>query len=760
MTFYAHSNRPDDPSDWEPLADHLDAVANRAEQFGKDLQIGAAARLAGALHDLGKYAPAFQARLAGAKTPVDHSTAGAKSVLALPGTAEDRLVAALIAHAIAGHHAGLPDSRSADDASLEARIKGFDEAALDDTFRAHVPETAAGLFPGFDWDQTSSAALACQFAMLGRMIFSCLVDADFNATERFYESIGERAKDREWPTLAACLPSFLAGFEAKIAAFGTPKSDLATNRAEILSTVRERAAMTPGLFTLNVPTGGGKTLASLGLALDHAKRYGHRRIIYSIPFTSIIDQTAAIFRGVLGAANVLEHHSAIEDETPRRENAKGADSTRSAKDKMRLAMEDWAAPVVVTTHVQLFESLFASRTSRARKLHNIAGSVIVLDEAQVLPRPLLAPTVRAIDELARNYGCTIVLCTATQPAFDGRKLEIGHPLALELAGRELAPDPVRMHAAFRRNRLVHAGEMDDDALVAALADHPQALVIVNSRAHALDLFRAAEAAELEGLVHLTTRQYAAHRRKILKDIRERLDVGAPCRLIATSLIEAGVDVDFPVAWRAEAGLDQIAQAAGRVNREMTRPADASTVTVFKAPGRKPPAEIAGLVGDMQRMMGKHQDLFSPDAMDEYFCETYWRLDLKGLDREGILGLMSLSRGHGLDIAYRTIAERYRMVETGMVPVVIPRDDVARTAVDNLGIADIPSGKLARELQLYVVQVPPKARALLCANQHVAFGAPRIRGDQFAILQTLSLYDEAVGLVWENADYLAMESFVA
>lgn len=522
--------------------------------------------------------------------------------------------------------------------------------------------------------------------------------------------------------------------------------------------------MAPGLFTLNVPTGGGKTLASLGFALDHAGQHGHRRIIYSIPFTSIIDQTAAIFRGVLGAESVLEHHSAIEDEAPRREGFAAADSERSSRDKMRLAMEDWAAPVVVTTHVQLFESLFAARTSRARKLHNIAGSVIVLDEAQVLPRHLLAPTVRAIDELARNYGCSLVLCTATQPAFDARKLEKGHALALALEGRELAPDPPRMHAAFRRNTLIHAGEMDDEALVQALAETSQALVIVNSRAHALELFRAAQAAGLDGLVHMTTRQCVAHRREILADVRARLKPeheggGQPSRLIATSLIEAGVDVDFPVAWRAEAGLDQIAQAAGRVNREMTRRAEDSTVTVFRAAGRQPPAEIAGLVGDMQRMMDRHTDLFSPEAMDEYFRETYWRLDLKGLDREGILGLMNHSHGQGLDVAYRTIAERYRMVETGMVPVIVARDDVARGAVDKLGVADIPSGALARILQPYIVQVPPKARALLIANQHVAFAAPKIRGDQFAVLKTPSLYDAAVGLVWEDAEYAAIEGLV-
>lgn len=494
---------------------------------------------------------------------MDHSTAGAKAVLDLPGSLNDRLMACLIAQAIAGHHAGLPDRRSSDDACLDARVTAFELDRLDPAWRSAAPAALGGLWPDFDWDRRPER-VAFQLAMLGRMIFSCLVDADFKETESFYESIGERAKDRDWPALTDCLPRFLDGFEAKIAGFGKPATDIARHRADILETVRERARMmTPGLFTLNVPTGGGKTLASLGFALEHAQQWGHRRIIVGIPFTSIVDQTAATFQDVLGKEMVLEHHSAIEDEKPEADPCE-ADSARAMREKMRLAMEDWAAPVVVTTHVQLFESLFAARTSRCRKLHNIAGSIIVLDEAQVLPRQLLAPTVRAIDELARNYGCSIVLCTATQPAFDAGKLQEGHPLALPLEGRELAPDPKRLHAVFRRNRLIHAGEMDDDALVAALGEAPQGLVIVNSRAHALELYRAAEAAGLDGLLHLTTRQYAAHRRAILNDVRERLKTGRPCRLIATSLIEAGVDVDFPVAWRAEAGLDQIAH--GRVDR--------------------------------------------------------------------------------------------------------------------------------------------------------------------------------------------------
>jgi len=762
LDFYAHSIDGQDRSSWEPLADHLAAVARRAADFARPLQIEGLAALCGALHDLGKFSAAFQARLEGSAKPVDHSTAGAEAVLDLFPHQPESFLAWLAAQAIAGHHAGLPDRRGSEGGTLEERLEGFRMEGLDPAFRAALPERVSGLVPPFDWNASDPLRGAFRFALLGRMLFSCLVDADFKETERFYERAGERRKDRDWPSLAECLPEFLAGFERKITSFGEPETDIARLRAEILATVRERAAMPPGLFTLNVPTGGGKTLASLGFALDHAKRHGHRRIIFGIPFTSVIDQTAAIFREVLGSDFVLEHHSAIEDEETG--GFRAADSQRSMKDKMRLAMEDWSAPVVVTTHVQLFESLFAARPSRCRKLHNIAGSVIVLDEAQVLPKKLLAPTVWAIDELCRNYGCSIVLCTATQPAFDARKLKElkpDHLLALDLEGRELAPDPPRLHEAFARVRLVFAGELSDEALLETLKAHPQALIIVNSRRHALDLYRAAQAEALDGLVHLTTRQYAAHRREILKDVRGRLKDGRPCRLIATSLVEAGVDVDFPIAWRAEAGLDQIAQAAGRVNREMRRSPEDSVVTVFKPsdPEHAPPAEIRSLIGSMERMKDLFDNHFAPEAIERYFQEVYWQAGEERLGRP-ILEKAKLSPRYGPDISYRQIAEQYRMIEDGMAPVIVARDEKARKAVAKLAVAEIPSGAIARELQPYIVSVPPRARKALLDNHHVGFERPDLRNDQFAVLVTETLYEPEIGLVWEDADYLAAKCCIA
>jgi len=572
------------------------------------------------------------------------------------------------------------------------------------------------------------------------------VDADFKNTERFYAAREGRQIDREWPALQDLLPGFIKRFEAHMAGI-RGESDLNRLRDNILSHVRAGAAMEPGLFTLTVPTGGGKTLASLGFALDHAKRHGHSRIVYAIPFTSIVDQTADIFRAVLGPEHILEHHSSIDEEHPDRKQFP------TSRDRLKLAMEDWAAPVIVTTNVQFFESLFAARTSRARKLHNIAGSIIILDEAQTIPRPLLKPCVRMLDSLAHLFGCTIVLCTATQPALAAPDF----PDGLDLGGRELAPDPPGLFQKLRRARIERVGDMDNAALVAAIADEEQALVIVNSRRHALELYRDAETAGLDGLVHLTTRQCAAHRREILANIRHRLKDKRPCRVIATSLIEAGVDVDFPRVWRAETGLDSIIQAAGRCNREGRKAWENSVVSVFRALDCPPPREIAGLVGDMERMIKDYEDdLLSLAAIEAYFGEVYWRAGSEKLDERKILEDFRIGMD-GTDFAFRAVAEKFLMIESNMEPVIVQFDDKAKKAVNELGVENIRPGAIARKLQSYIVPVPMKARELLIRNGHVVFERPDLRGDQFAVLKSSDLYKEEIGLLWEDAEYLALES---
>jgi CRISPR-associated endonuclease/helicase Cas3 len=753
--YFAHSLADHDQSKWQSLSAHLQAVSNltacRAGKFGAE-RLGV---IVGLLHDLGKYSRDFQDYIAGRGKSPDHATAGAKEIQTLASGSADRVAALIGAYCIAGHHSGLPNWRG--DRALSERLKK-QLPALDPVWKSELATEARDLFPkDFKWHSDKDRA-AFQFAMFGRMVFSCLVDADFRDTEKFYFAAEGKAVNREWQPLTQIVADLVGRFGAHIAAVEAKAKDTELNRlrSHILTHARSKAAVPRGVFTLDVPTGGGKTLASLGFALDHAKAHGMDRIVYGIPFTSIIDQTVTIFREVLGENVVLEHHSAIEDEQQdrKRENEEGEPDVSA---KMRLAMEDWTAPVIVTTNVQLFESLFASRTSRCRKLHNLVNSVIILDEAQTIPRPLLRPCVAVLDELVRNYGCSVVLCTATQPALGEPGFKGGFDLSKD---RELAPHPEKLTEKneFKRVRLVHGGDMNDAALVEALAAAPQGLVIVNSRKHALALYRAAQAAELQGVVHLTTRHYPAHRREILAKVRWMLENKAPCRLIATSLIEAGVDVDFPKGWRAEAGLDQIAQAAGRVNREGGRPPDDSTLTVFRAPDNPPPPEIKGLSADMARMMHKHANLFSPAAIEDFFNEVYWRLSPQGLDAKSIFDDFKIGSGIA-DFSYRAVAEKFRMIESGMVPVVVPGDDEAREAIKKLSVAQIPSAAIARDLQTYIVQVPPKARQRLIDCGKVVYVKPELRGEQFAVLTDPSLYQDNVGLLWDDAEYLSTEGLV-
>ncbi|MFN3076472.1 MAG: CRISPR-associated helicase Cas3' [Alphaproteobacteria bacterium] len=741
--YYAHSFGTD-KSHWQTLQDHLLGTERLAASFASSFGVEKAARLAGLFHDLGKYSTAFLARLEGATIRVDHATAGAVAVQALVQDPWDGIMTELVAYAIAGHHGGLPDKKA-----LAERLEKA--LSIDPVWQTELSFDPHGLKPSLTPHPSGEKnRLAFQLGFLGRMIFSCVVDADYRDTESFYDSKTGIATDRDWPRLPAIIDRLIDRFGNHMAAKEAAAAPTPVNhrRRDILAHLRQKSAMPPGLFTLTVPTGGGKTLASLGFALDHAKRHGLERILYAIPFTSIIDQTVDEFHKVLGDdvqgdEFILEHHSAIEEEKI---------SDWQQRDKLRLAMEDWAAPIVVTTNVQLFESLFANRPSRCRKLHNLAKSVIILDEAQTLPLTLLKPCVAAIDELARNYGTSVVLCTATQPALDVRFFDMG----LALDGRELAPDPQALASQFRRVSLRMGGTLDDAALVAALSPHPQALVIVNSRKHALALYRQARQEGLDGLIHLSTRQTATDRRAILADVRQRLEKGQPCRLIATSLVEAGIDLDFPRVWRTEAGLDQIAQAAGRCNREGRCPVDDSIVTVFTAPDHSPPREIAQLSAAYARMAARHDDHLSPAALQEYFREVYWSRG-PALDREKILGKFAIDQG-SIICDYRTVAETFQMIENGMVPVIVARkeDKDARAALAMLKRETSKAGTVARKLQSFVVQVPPKARALLLASGHVSFEQEGRFGDQFAVLRKDDLYRKDVGLLWEDAGYLGLE----
>lgn len=523
---------------------------------------------------------------------------------------------------------------------------------------------------------------------------------------------------------------------------------------------RARARAGQGVFTLTVPTGGGKTLTSLAFALDHAlaQQEPLDRIIYVIPFTSIIEQTADVFRGALQTddpAVVLEHHSAFDLEE-RRTRDNRDEERRDGSEPIRLAMETWDSRIVVTTAVQFFESLFADRTTRCRKLHNIAKSVVILDEAQTLPLPLLLPCIAALQELARNYRTSIVLCTATQPALKKRAdFQGGFENPPEIAPKGLDAEPV-----FQRVHIEVAGRLTDDDLAERLSTEPQVLCIVNNRAHARALFDRIK--DAPGARHLSTLMCAKHRSAVLDEIRAALspDAPRPCRLVATSLIEAGVDVDFPIVYRAEAGLDQIAQAAGRCNREGRLP-DLGRVIVF-APDLvwKPPTELEQFASVGREILRGRLQPLSNEAIQKYFELLYYLKESGAnsqLDKKSLLRSIR-ERRRSLDFPFETIAQDFRIIENHLMPVLIPYDRRAEKRLRDLEHADRP-GALQRLLQPYVVQVPANARNLLIAARAVIPIQPDRFGDQFLRLVNSDLYKPAVGLGWDDPTFREIEGLM-
>ena len=759
LIYYAHSAQDKlgnllPYEHWQTLQSHSVNVGEMAAEFARVFGAQEIARYIGELHDLGKYSPAFQERLHGSSKPVDHATAGAKIAVERWGN----VIGKLIAFCIAGHHAGLANGNGEGDnrRTLKQRLAlqfGADIPALDNLWQQEIklpqnlsapPLKADAHHPFFS------------HAFFTRMLYSCLVDADYLDTEAFYLKLENKATERGgYPDLNALqhnFNQFINKFRRRVAQAPAQteaeRRNAALNRlrSEILDYAVEQAAQPQGLFTLTVPTGGGKTFTSMAFALEHAKRHGMRRVIYVIPFTSIIEQNAAEFRkafGELGEQAVLEHHSTFDD---------GKLQNETTKDKLRLSSENWDAPIVVTTAVQFFESLFADRSSRCRKLHNIAGSVIILDEAQMLPLNLLLPIMQAIKELAQNYRCSVVMCTATQPAVQA---ENGFYRGFENV-REIAPKPTALFDKLRRTTVQHIGTQTDADLLAKLAEHPQMLVIVNNRRHARSLYDQAK--HLDGTFHLTTLMCAKHRSQKLDEIRGRLKSGEPCRVIATSLIEAGVDVDFPLVMRAEAGLDSVAQAAGRCNREGKRPSENSFVWIFTPEKQwKAPPELAAQAAVMSLTTDSFSDdLLSTQAVAAYFAELY---QLKGseLDNKKILKMHN-DTGQSLDFPFQTIADKFRMIESHMQPLIIPFDVDAENLISSLHHADHIGG-LLRKLQPYTVQIPEKALAALYKAGRIEPINEKNFGKQFYALIGLDLYDDVAGLSWDNPYFLQEENSI-
>lgn len=725
MKYYAHSTDNPDKSDWQELDEHLEVVAGLAAQFASAFGAEQWGRAAGLLHDAGKATREFILRLEGRPLRVNHSIFGARISQEHGGK-----LGLLLSYVIAGHHGGLPDG-GVQEGQLHYRLKNEripeDVAYLSgaQSFTdLQLPFTKRPRQPGF------------ALSFFARMIFSCLTDADFLDTEAFCDSHRSDVRKSMQSSTLSHLGHALKERIADLGRTATP-SRVNTLRQSVLADCRAKAIEAPGFFSLTVPTGGGKTLSSMAFALDHAVAHDLRRVIYAIPFTSIIEQNARIFGSIFGQENVLEHHC----------NFKGSDDLEEqGYDRWRgLAAENWDAPVVVTTNVQFFESLFSNKTSRCRKLHNIARSVIVLDEAQAIPTEYLGPCLCALRELVEHYGCSVVLCTATQPALDDESFR--EPLQ---DVREIIADPVNLYANLKRVEVTFAGRLSDAELAERISSLEQVLCIVGTKAQARKVFELLP--EQESAFHLSTNMYPEHRRDMLAAVRQRLKDRLPCRVISTSLIEAGVDVDFPVVYRGMAGLDSIAQAAGRCNRE-GRLDGVGRVVVFES--EKPPRmpwlqRCASRAAETLRTLPE-VDPLGLAAMRRYFELLY---DVQELDKKQIMTRLNAPVDKDLLFPFKEVANDFRFIEDEGSTMIIPRESEAEELVRQLRFTDFPRAIL-RKLQRYSVTVRTGDMAKLRAA-----GAVEMIREAYPVLRNLAAYDERVGLCVDAGEVWDADGLIA
>jgi CRISPR-associated endonuclease/helicase Cas3 len=571
---YAHS--ANDLGNWHPLKEHLTSVASIAKHFSSDMEWQNEAYLAGLLHDLGKYADRFQARLKGLDSGLDHWSQG--SWLAL---SEHRAIAAALA--IQGHHIGLQQGNPDALRQLNPITLSQNHPLKLDLSHADVAELKKRAeADGLEFQKPVATAVPVDKAeqivasMLDvRMLFSCLVDADFLDTEAHFngDANGKRFRS-EGPKLdvASALAALDSFMSASIRNGSQADGNVLQVREKLWQEAINASSASNGLFTLTAPTGSGKTLAMLKFALEHAAANKHlKRIVLVVPFLTIIEQTARIYRAVFQGFPenyVLEHHSMAGLGCESTSTDAEGNKINASERQRRLLSENWDAPIVLTTNVQLLESLFSNRPSSCRKLHKLINSVILFDEAQSLPQHLTVPTLAALSHLSVAYRTSVVFATATQPAFDTLHQAVIKESSRGWQPSEIAPNNSDMFSQLKRVRVrwpMNGEKTSWNTLAHKLSEVKQVLCVVNLKRHAAELLDVLK--DIEDVYHLSTNQCAEHRRAVLENVRTRLKAGESCRLISTQCVEAGVDLDFPLVYRTLAPLESIAQAAGRCNRE-------------------------------------------------------------------------------------------------------------------------------------------------------------------------------------------------
>ena len=641
MEYLAHIDGERKQSVKSHLCGTAEMAGGFAERFGK----ADWGYCCGMLHDIGKYSLAFQEKIKNnSNKQVDHSTAGAKECF------EKGRMYGFMSYCIAGHHSGLPDYGSSSDAGNAPTLEGRKRKRLEDysAFKSEIEIPEINTIP---FDPRKEPNPDFSLSVFIRMLYSCLVDADFLDTESFMKNgPTERDSGENVDVLLERLKDHVADWLLN--------EDMETvngRRTEILRHCFESGRRERGIFQLTVPTGGGKTIASLAFALQHAVENHMDRVIYVIPYTSIIEQNAEVFRRILGEQNVLENHYNVDYE-----------STEELK-PMQLASENWDKPVVVTTNVQFFESLFANKSSRCRKLHNISNSVIIFDEAQMLPTDYLKPCIAMMEELVGNFRSSIVLCTATQPAltsFFRRKMPV----------TELCPRVEEQFRFFERVTFKNVGMVSEGELIEKLEQEEQALCIVNTKKRAQRIYQKMKG---EGVFHLSTTMYPKHRRRILEKIRQLVKNGERCILISTSLVEAGVDLDFRAVYRQLAGVDSMIQAAGRCNREGKRDPKESFAYIFQfeekenIPGQQLQIDVSKM------LLSEGEDISSLRGIEKYF-EALYHFRGESLDKRKIL-----EKFKGKRYNFSKAAREFKLIEENTLTVFVSKEKEAEEILQQI-----------------------------------------------------------------------------
>ena len=743
----AHSPNGDDWSEAHALIDHLQAVSTLAGQRSVASDLVELAKVAGLWHDLGKYRPAFQRYIRGERgLEKSHKLAGAALALRT-GTR----IGKIVAFAIAGHHGGLP--RDEGPTPSLSGLKEYGENELAEAKAAGAPAALlTQMAPSFPESLVqrlrtlAPADVSIAEELITRFLFSALVDADYQDTAAFYDPLA--ATERHRATAAqAHIPELRKRLDDHLDRLMAGVADTPVNRqrADIVAACRAEAEHEPGIFDLTVPTGGGKTLAALAFALRHAERHGLRRVVVVLPFTAIIEQNAAVYASILGPENILEHHGAFDAEAERIKaccRSAGIDSESFAH-RHKLLSENWDAPIVVTTSVQFLESLHAHKPERCRKLHNLAQSVVILDEAQAIPVGLFDATCATLRVLCPLFQITLVCCTATQPALHRRIDAEGKERPGLGTPRAIIANPGPLFAALDRITVEWPSDITVattwDALAERVRAEHQALVVVHRRQDAYELSRLIG----EDTIHLSTLMLPAHRARILTEVRERLQSGLSCRVVSTQLIEAGVDVDFPVVFRALAGVDSLAQAAGRCNREGRLGPQGGRFIVFVAPSPVPRGILSTAARTTTTILRAGPvDLRDPDLYRRFYARLYDSLDT---DAKQLAEYRKLRD-------FPEIADRYCVIDDqGSVAVAVPwagLDTRTRRDLTSLaaGYADTASFRRIRRAMVPI----PKQVASRWLSERILVMAPKHPIPLLDLTSWPDRYDVRFGLcIWDD-----------